>query len=292
MENLMLKARVLMEALPYIKRYWGKRVVIKYGGNAMEKPELQRSFASDVVLMRYVGINPIVVHGGGPQISQLMHKMGKEVRFVGGQRYTDEEAMEIVKMVLVGKVNKEIVSLINRHGRLAVGLSGDDGGLILARKRRQVDSEGAPVDLGFVGDVVSINTGILDDLIAGEYIPVVATVGVDEEGRSYNINADMVAAELAAAVGADKIIFLTNVEGIYADPAQPSSLISRLTLDECRGLLAGGRLGEGMIPKVEACIQALEYGVPRAHILNGTIQHAVLLEVFTDEGIGSMITAR
>jgi len=291
MENLVLKAKVLMEALPYIKRYWGKRVVIKYGGNAMEKPELQRNFASDIVLMRYVGINPIVVHGGGPQISQLMHRMGKEVRFVAGQRYTDEEGIEMVKMVLVGKVNKDIVSMINRHGPLAVGLSGDDGGLILARKRHPLDMDGSPVDLGFVGEVAKINTQIIDDLIAGEFIPVIATVGADENGQSFNINADAVAAELAVAVKADKIIFLTNVEGIYSDPSQPTSLISQLSLEECRRLLSGGRIGEGMIPKVEACVQALEGGVSRAHILNGTVQHAVLLEIFTDEGIGSMIAA-
>lgn len=290
MEDFILKAKTLMEALPYIKRYSGKRVVIKFGGNAMENAELQHHFASDIALMHYVGINPIIVHGGGPQISTFMHQLGKEVRFVSGLRYTDADSMELVKMVLVGKVNKEIVSLINRHGRLAVGLSGEDGHLIAARKREQrVDGE--LVDLGFVGDVAAVNTQILDDLIAGEFIPVIASVGVDEIGQSYNINADAVAAKVAAAAGADKVIFLTNVEGIYGDTKDQASLVSQLKLADGRALFESGRLSEGMLPKVEACLAALEGGVPRAHILNGTTQHAVLLEIFTDEGIGTMLTS-
>ena len=280
-QDVQLKARVLTEVLPYIKRHRGKTVVIKFGGNAMEREQIGEMFASDVVLMRYVGINPIIVHGGGPQITGYMERLSKEVRFVEGQRVTDSETMEIAKMVLVGKVNKEIVSLINRHGTLAIGLSGEDGNLIMSRKRFAPDGS----DLGWVGEVESVNREMIERLIGFELIPVIASVGSDAEGNSYNINADIVAGEVAAALKADKIIYLTNVKGIMAR----GGLVSRLGVEESRGMLENGEISEGMIPKVESCINALEAGVNRAHMIDGTSEHALLLEVFTDEGVGTMI---
>ena len=280
-QDVQLKARVLTEVLPYIKRHRGKTVVIKFGGNAMEREQIREMFASDVVLMRYVGINPIIVHGGGPQITGYMERLSKEVSFVGGHRVTDSETMEIAKMVLVGKVNKEIVSLINRHGTLAIGLSGEDGNLIMSRKRFAPDGS----DLGWVGEVESVNRVMIERLIGFELIPVIASVGSDAEGNSYNINADIVAGEVAAALKADKIIYLTNVKGIMAR----GGLVSRLGVEESRRMLENGEISEGMIPKVESCINALEAGVNRAHMIDGTSEHALLLEVFTDEGVGTMI---
>lgn len=289
-----LRAEVLVHALPYIKAYHGKTVIIKYGGKAMVEDSLKKSVASDIVLMKYVGINPVIIHGGGPEITKYMDKVGKKAKFVEGLRVTDRETMEIVKMVLVGKINKEIVSLINQHasppsageqGKLAVGVSGDDAGLIYAKKHLV---EG--VDLGFVGDVAKINAKILDDLIRDGFTPVIASVGVGGEGESYNINADWVAAEIAAAMRADKIIFLTDVDGLYWDIEDKTSLISKLTLAQCEEMVRKKQLGEGMFPKVKACVTALKEGVRRAHILNGTTPHALLLEIFTDEGIGTMIT--
>lgn len=291
MLNSALRAKTLIEALPYIKNFSGKRVLVKYGGGAMESPEAQEMFATDIVLMHFVGINPIIVHGGGPQISKMLTALGRKSHFIDGLRYTAAEDIEIVKMVLAGKVNKEIVSLINMHGDLAIGLSGDDGRLIQAAKRIHIDATGAEVDLGYVGDVAAVNTQVIDDVIAAGYIPVVASIGVDSEGQSYNINADTVASELARALNVDKIIFLTDVNGIYADAASPESLISEITLERCLQLIDDGTIGTGMIPKVGACIQALTGGVPRAHILNGTVDHVILLEIFTDEGVGTMITA-
>ncbi|MDI6799386.1 MAG: acetylglutamate kinase [Actinomycetota bacterium] len=283
--NNALRAEVLVHALPYIKDYYGKTVVIKYGGGAMVDENLKKSVATDIVLMKYVGINPVIIHGGGPDITEVMKKMNKDVKFVGGLRVTDKETMELVKMVLVGKTNKEIVKLINRHGRLAVGISGDDGGLILAKKMM---IEG--VDLGFVGEVEKINSDILVDLIDDGFTPVIASVGVGRDGESYNINADFVAAEIASALSADKIIFLTDVDGLYADFSDKASLISELTLNESKAMIEKGGLGEGMLPKLKACAKALDDGVNRAHILNGTTPHSLLLEIFTDEGIGTMIT--
>lgn len=280
-QDVPLKARVLTEVLPYIKRHRGKTVVIKFGGNAMEREQIREMFASDVVLMRYVGIKPIIVHGGGPQITGYMERLSKEVSFVGGHRVTDSETMEIAKMVLVGKVNKEIVSLINRHGTLAIGLSGEDGNLIMSRKRFAPDGS----DLGWVGEVESVNREMIERLIGFELIPVIASVGSDAEGNSYNINADIVAGEVAAALEADKIIYLTNVKGIMAQ----GGLVSRLGVKESRVMLENGEISEGMIPKVESCINALEAGVNRAHMIDGTSEHALLLEVFTDEGVGTMI---
>lgn len=285
-----LRAKTLIEALPYIKEFSGKRVLVKYGGGAMESPEFQEMFATDIVLMHFVGINPIIVHGGGPQISKMMSELGRESKFIDGLRYTAKEDMEIVKMVLAGKVNKEIVSLINKHGDLAMGLSGDDGRLITAKKREHTDSDGNPVDLGYVGDVVSVNTKVIDDVIDAGYIPVVASVGVDVDGNSYNINADLAASQLARALGVEKLVFLTDVDGILADASDPSSLISQITASECRSLEDDGVIGKGMIPKVDACIDAMEGGVLAAHILNGKLDHVLLLEIFTDEGVGTMIT--
>jgi len=290
MEKAREKARVLMEALPYIKEYYGRTVVVKFGGNAMENDELKEMFASDIVLMRYVGMNPVIVHGGGPQVTHYMERLSMEVRFVDGHRVTDAAAMEVVKMVLVGKVNKEIVSLINGHGTLAVGLSGEDGNLLMARKRTHVGKEGE-VDLGFVGDVAKVNPGILNNLIRDEFIPVVASIGVDENGQSYNINADLVAGALAASLRADKLIYLTDVDGIYRDFQDRSSLIAELTTGEVEQLIQDGGLTSGMLPKIQSCIDALRSGVRRAHIVNGTIDHALLLELYTDAGIGTMVQA-
>jgi acetylglutamate kinase len=282
MEDLLLKARTLTEALPYIKRTWGKTVVIKYGGAAMTDPALRESVASDLVLMKLVGINPVIVHGGGPEITSYMERLGMPVRFVDGLRVTDDAAMELVKMVLVGKVNKDLVGAINGHGRLAVGLAGDDANLISAV---QVSPE-----LGRVGDVKSIDTTVVDNLIDDGFIPVIASVGRGADGGSFNINADVVAVEMAAALGSEKVIFLTDVDGVYRDFDDKSSLISALSEAEARELVASGELSKGMIPKVLACISALDAGVERAHILNGTVPHALLLEVYTDAGVGTMIT--
>lgn len=282
-EDFISRANILMEALPYIKRYYGKTFVIKYGGNAMVSEELKKMITSDVVLMKYVGMNPIIVHGGGPQISEYMQKLSKEVQFVEGLRITDKETMEIVKMVLVGKINKELVALINRHGKLAVGVSGDDGNLIVAKKMK------TDVDLGYVGQVDKINPEVVINLVNDGYIPVIATVGVDENGESYNINADEAAGEIAKALNANKIIFLTNVSGLYRDLSDEASLISELYVRDCYRVIERKIVSEGMIPKVKACCQAVESGVERAHILDGTIPHALLLEVFTDKGIGTMI---
>ncbi len=280
------KASILVEALPYIKKYYGKTVVIKYGGKAMSTAELKESIATDIVLLKYVGIKPVIVHGGGPEITAYMDKLEKKVEFVEGLRVTDKETMEIVKMVLVGKINKELVSLINRHGRLAVGISGEDGLLILA-KRHQTTSK---VDLGFVGDVEMINNALLERLTEEDFIPVVASVGVDREGNSYNINADDVAGELAAALKADKLIFLTDVKGLYRNLEDKNSLISKLSVSECERISEQKVLSEGMIPKLRGCVRALKAGVNRAHIINGQIKHALLLEIFTDRGIGTMVT--
>ena len=290
MEKAREKARVLMEALPYIKEYYGKTVVVKFGGNAMENDELKEMFASDIVLMRYVGMNPVIVHGGGPQVTHYMERLSLEVRFVDGHRVTDAATMEVAKMVLVGKVNKEIVSLINRHGTLSAGLSGEDGNLLRARKRTH-SVAGDEVDLGFVGEVDKVNPGILNNLIRDEFIPVVASIGVDEAGQSYNINADLVAGALAEALRADKLIYLTDVDGIYRDFEDKSSLIPELRAGEAEGLIRGGGLSSGMLPKMQSCIDALRSGVRRAHIINGTIDHALLLELYTDAGIGTMVRA-
>jgi len=286
MERLIEKAGTLMEALPYIRAFSGKTLVIKYGGSAMEAPHLAEGFARDVVLLKYVGMNPVVVHGGGPQIGALMKRLGKEPRFVGGMRVTDEETMEIVEMVLGGRINKEIVGLINHHGGKAVGLSEKDGTLIRAKKRLHATAAGDEVDLGLVGDVEAVNPEPIRLLEEHGFIPVIAPVGVGESGESYNINADLVAGEVAAALGAEKLIHLTDVEGIKGPGGD---LISTLSQTEARRLVAAGVIEGGMLPKVESALRALESGTAKAHILDGRIPHAILLEIFTKEGIGTEI---
>jgi acetylglutamate kinase len=277
------KATILAEALPYIREFSGKTVVIKYGGHAMEDPELAHLFAQDVVLMRLVGMNPVVVHGGGPQISDLMRRLGKEPEFVDGLRVTDAETVDIVRMALVGKVNREIVASVNRHGSYAVGLSGEDAGLITVGPRDD--------KLGYVGDIRRIDPSILERLIREELIPIVATVGVDDAGQAYNVNADTVAGAIAESLQAEKLVYLTNVSGLYGDLADESSLISRIEVDRLAALVDDGALSEGMIPKARSCVEAVKSGVTRAHILDGRIPHALLLEFFTREGIGTMVIA-
>lgn len=283
MKDLLAKAGTLTEALPYIKRTYGKTIVIKYGGAAMTDPGLREQVASDIVLMKLVGMNPVIVHGGGPEITSYMNRLDLPVEFYDGLRVTTDEAMEVVKMVLVGKVNPELVAAINVHGRLAVGVSGDDGNLVRAKQRDP--------RLGRVGEVTRIDTTVIDNLIEDGFIPVVATVAAGEDGGSFNVNADLVAAKLAEALEADKVIFLTDVDGLYADFSDKDSLISALTPEEAEEMIVSDTLEGGMVPKVAACVHALRSGVRRAHILNGTVPHALLLEVYTDEGVGTMIAA-
>ncbi len=282
MEHLLEKAETLTEALPWIKRTWGRTVVLKYGGAAMTDPELREHVASDIVLMKLVGVNPVIVHGGGPTITSYMERLGMPVEFFDGLRVTSSEAMEVVKMVLVGKINKELVTAINGHGRLAVGIAGDDANLIKAR----------PISdrLGRVGEVTAIDTTVIRKLVADGFIPVIASVAIGEDGESCNINADLVAGEIAAALSADKVIFLTDVDGLYRDFEDKDSLISALSLEEVEDMIANDRLASGMIPKVAACARALRGGVNRAHVLNGMVAHSLLLEVYTDGGVGTMIT--
>jgi acetylglutamate kinase len=276
------KAAVLADALPYIREFSGKTVVIKYGGHAMEDQALADLFAQDVVLMRLVGMNPVVVHGGGPQISDLMRRLGKEPEFVEGLRVTDAETIDIVRMALVGKVNREVVASLNRHGSYAVGLSGEDAGLITVDQR--------DARLGFVGDVRRIAPAILERMIREELVPVVATIGVDDDGQAYNVNADTVAGAIACSLQAEKLVYLTDVAGIYGDFGDDASLISQIDAAGLVDLLEHGKVGEGMIPKVRSCIDALRGGVHRAHVLDGRIPHALLLEFFTREGIGTMVS--
>jgi acetylglutamate kinase len=275
------KARILMEALPYIKRYHGRTVVVKFGGAAMEDPALRESFANDVVLMRYVGMNVVVVHGGGPQISAHIKRLGGEPAFVGGYRVTTAEDLEVVRMVLVGVINKDIVSLINRHGTLAAGLSGEDGNLVIVR--RKVHPAG---DLGFVGDVEQVHPNIVTDLLR-DFIPVIASLGVDAGGQAYNVNADEVAAAVAQALGADKLVYLTNVPGILDASGE---LMPQLEANRAADMMSAGSIGEGMIPKVSSALDAIKGGVPRVTILDGRQEHALLLEIFTDSGVGTMVT--
>lgn len=289
MNNVVEKANVLIEALPYIRTFYGRTFVIKYGGNAMLNPELKRAVMQDVILLKYVGVNPVLVHGGGPEIDDLMRRLGKSPKFVDGLRVTDKDTMEIVQMVLVGKVNQEIVSLISRFGGKAVGLSGKDGNLLIARQH--VAANGGKADLGFVGDVEKVNPEMIHLLNREGYIPVVSSVGVGYEGESFNVNADTVAGELAAALKADKLIMLTDVDGIRTEPDDPSSLISSLKVDLAHRLIGQGKISGGMIPKVEACIRALESGVTRTHIIDGRGLHSLLLEIFTDKGIGTMVVS-
>ena len=273
-------AAVLTQALPYIQRFSGATVVVKYGGSAMDSDHLA-GFAADIVLMHSVGIRAVVVHGGGPQIGEMMGRLGLEPRFVDGLRVTDAETLDIARMVLVGRVNRDIVSAINVHGPIAVGVSGEDAGLIQARADNP--------ELGYVGTVDSVNTTIIDRLLDENLIPVVSTIGADATGQALNINADTVAGILAGALGAAKAVFLTDVEGLYANPDEPSTLISATTTSELEEMIATGTLGGGMIPKVEAAVHAVRHGVASAHMVNGTTPHVLLLELFTDAGVGTMV---
>ena len=281
----MTRVDVLLEALPYIRQFAGKTLVIKYGGSAMEQRELKESFALDVILLRLVGMNPVIVHGGGPQIGALMKRLGKEPRFVGGMRVTDEETVEIVEMVLVGKINKEIVGLINHHGGRAVGLSGKDATLIRAHRRLHRMPDGEEIDIGLVGEVESINAEPIKLLEEHGFIPVIAPVGVGKDGETYNINADLVAGEMAAALGAEKLIHLTDVQGIV----DGGRLVSTLARNDAERLIATGVIDGGMLPKVESSLRALKGGTEKAHIIDGRVPHAILLELLTREGIGTEI---
>ena len=286
------KAAILVEALPYIQEFYGKIVVVKYGGNAMINEELKEKVMQDVALMKYVGIQPVIVHGGGPEITGFLGKVGKETEFISGLRVTDAETVEIAEMVLDGKINSDIVTLLNRRGVSAVGLSGKDANLIRAKKKLATVYEGEEskmVDIGYVGEVEAIDTRLLRDLIAHDYIPVIAPIGVGADGESYNINADYVAAEIAGALGAEKLLLLTDVEGIYKDYEDKSSFISTLTAAEARRYIEDGTLTGGMIPKVEACLRALEAGAAKTHIIDGRLSHSIILEIFTSAGIGTQV---
>jgi len=287
MESSLKKAEVLVEALPYIREFYGKTIVIKYGGNAMIREDLKNKVLLDVVLMKYVGMNPVLVHGGGPEVSQMMKKAGKQPEFINGLRVTDQETMDIAEMVLAGKLNKGIVALLNKNGSKAVGLSGKDGNLIMAKKML-VDKG----DLGFVGDIEKINPEVIQVLIEKGYIPVICSVGVGHDGESYNINADHVAGELAATLKADKLIMLTDVQGIFQDYHNPDSLISTLSIQRAKAMIENGSIEGGMIPKIEACIRALEGGVAKAHIIDGRMEHSLLLEIFTVQGIGTEVVIK
>ena len=286
------KAAILVEALPYIQQFYGKTIVIKYGGNAMINDDLKEKVMQDIALMKYVGIRPVIVHGGGPDITGFLKKVGKESDFVAGLRVTDAETIEIAEMVLDGKVNSEIVNLLNRRGVKAVGLSGKDAGLIKARKKLATVYEGEDtkkVDIGYVGEVEQVDTGILDDLLEQGYVPIIAPIGVGDNGESYNINADYVAAEIAGALKAEKLLLLTDIEGIYKDFNDKSSFISTLHLSEARQYIKEGIIAGGMIPKVEACLTALEQGAGKTHIIDGRLAHSIILEIFTSRGIGTQV---
>ena len=284
-EALALKARTLMEALPYIQRFRGATVVIKYGGHAMLAPDLKHRVMQDVVLMENVGINPVIVHGGGPEITTLMNRMGIQAEFIDGQRVTTAETLDVAEMVLAGKLNGEIVTRLIGLGGRAVGLSGKDGGLITARKL----NDAAGRDMGYVGEVERIDPEIIRVLEKNGFIPVISPIGADRDGQTWNINADTAAAELAMALKADKLILLTDVRGILRDPGDPASLIRRIAADDVEPLIAQGVIGGGMIPKARACRRALEQGVGSTHILDGRMPHALLTELFTDQGVGTMI---
>jgi len=291
MQELINKANILMEALPWIRSFYGKTIVIKYGGNAMVEERLKEGFARDIILMKYIGLNPVVVHGGGPQIGQVLKAMGKESRFVQGMRVTDSETMDVVEMVLGGKVNKEIVSNINRHGGKAVGLSGKDGGLILARKLEMtaVNPETLTpeiIDVGLVGEVEQVNPQVITALEQQHFVPVIAPIGVGLEGETYNINADLVAGKIAGALRAEKLILLTDVEGVKD---QDGRLISTIDVSRVPDLINDGTISGGMIPKVNCCLDAVAEGVHKTHIIDGRMEHACLLEIFTDKGIGTAI---
>lgn len=286
------KAAILVEALPYIQDFYGKTIVIKYGGNAMINDDLKEKVIKDIILMKYVGMRPVIVHGGGPDITNFLKSVGKQTEFVSGLRVTDKETVEIAEMVLVGKINSEIVSLLNAGGVRAVGLSGKDAGLIQAHKKMAAVHENGQVtevDIGYVGEVEKINTDILNDLLDQDYVPVIAPIGVGKDRESYNINADYVAAEVAGALNAEKLLLLTDIEGIYRDYHDKSTFISTLTQTEAKGMIQAGSIAGGMIPKVEACLCALEAGAGKTHIIDGRLAHSLILEVFTPQGIGTEV---
>ncbi|MHB8139111.1 MAG: acetylglutamate kinase [Smithellaceae bacterium] len=290
-QSSMERADILLEALPYIRRFYNKTIVIKYGGHAMVDDDLKDKFARDVVMMKYIGINPVVVHGGGPQIGGFLKKLGKESKFIQGMRVTDEETMDIVEMVLVGKVNKEIVGLINRHGGKAVGLSGKDGNLIEAEKyylndEKAKNTPSEIIDIGLVGRVKKVNAELIVSLASHGFIPVIAPTGIGDKGETYNINADIVAGEVAAALQAEKLLLLTDVAGVLD---ANKNLINTMTNKEALNLIEDGTVEGGMFPKVKCCLKALRGGVKKAHIVDGRLKHAILLEVFTDKGIGTEI---
>lgn len=286
LEDASAKAKVLAEALPWLERFHGATVVIKYGGNAMVDESLKRAFAQDIVFLRLAGLRPVVVHGGGPQISAMLERLGVASEFKGGLRVTTPEVMDVVGMVLVGQVQRDLVGLINEHGPYAVGLSGEDAHLFTA-ERRTATVDGVAVDIGQVGDVVEVRPDFVNQLLDDGLIPVVSTVARDREGNSYNVNADTAAAALAIALGAEKFVVLTDVEGVYANWPDRDSLIATLSVGELSGMLPS--LESGMVPKMEACLRAVQAGVPRAHVIDGRVEHSVLLEVFTDSGIGTMV---
>ena len=280
---------VLIEALPYIKKFHGEKILIKYGGHAMVDDEAKSSTARDTVLLKYVGMKPLIVHGGGPEISRSMEKLGKESKFIKGLRVTDEETMEIIEMVLVGKISTEIVSELIKHDGDAISLSGKDSSLIFAHKTEAKKIDEELVDLGLVGEVDCINTELLDMFLENDYIPVISPVGIAKDGTSLNLNADTAAGEVASAVGAEKLIILTDVPGVLRDPSDPDSLIQKIRISEVPKLIEDGIISGGMIPKIETCVQAIEDGVKSCHIIDGRKKHSLLLEIFTDEGIGTMI---
>lgn len=286
-----LKAQILAEALPYIKRFFDKTIVIKYGGNAMTDEHLKECFAQDVVLLKLVGMNPVVVHGGGPQINEMLDKLGKKGEFIQGMRVTDAETMDVVEMVLGGQVNKEIVNLINRHGGKAVGLTGQDGNFIRAHKLMMADKDDANkmIDIGQVGEISSIDPSIINFLDSGDFIPVVAPIGVGENGDTFNINADVVAGKLAEILGAEKLILLTNTPGVLD---KSGTLLTGLTPRQIDDLVADGTLSGGMLPKISSALDAARSGVKAVHIIDGRVEHALLLEVLTDEGVGTLIKAK
>jgi len=279
-------AEVLIDALPWLARFHGKIIVVKYGGNAMTSPDLQAAFAEDVMFLRYAGLKPVIVHGGGPQITEHLARLGIESEFRGGLRVTTPEAMSIVRMVLTGQVNAEIVNMLNDHGTFAIGLSGEDASLLTAERRPAI-VDGEAIDIGQVGDVVAVDPSAIHALLDAGRIPVLATVARGRDGLTYNVNADTAAAAVAVGLNAEKLIVLTDVEGLYADWPQSTEIVSRIRSDELAALLP--TLTSGMVPKMEACVRAVDGGVPRAHVLDGRVPHALLLEIFTSEGIGTMV---
>ena len=282
------KAKILVKALPFIKKYYSKTIVIKYGGSAMVNPVAREQFIQDVVLMKYVGINPVIVHGGGPEINEMLQKIGKESKFVAGNRVTDEETVEIVEMVLSGKVNKGIVADINKYGGKAAGLSGKDGNMVFVEKKF-VEADGEKIDIGFVGEIKEINTEVIKLLESNDVIPVISSIGVDKNGQTYNINADYVAGAIAGKLQADRLVFLTDVDGIFLDYHDKQTLIDEIDVKKVNDLIERGIISGGMLPKVTTCLNAIENGVENVVILNGKLEHSVILELFTVEGAGTLI---